>query len=103
MHPITGLQNPAVKGTSTGQMEADRGAGDASVRNHVTCKDMRAQERKWGEKEDELDNKNGSLVKIAAVEDCCVGSAAHLARWFVVAVFGGVAFRKTMETEIAFW
>ena len=41
MHSIAKIQNPAVKGTSTGQMEADQGAGDASVRNHVTCTDMR--------------------------------------------------------------
>ena len=41
MHPIASLQNPAVKGTSTGQMEDDQGAGDASVHNRVTCKDMK--------------------------------------------------------------
>ena len=49
-----------------------------------------------------MDNKNGSLVKIAAVEDCCMGPAAPLARWFIVAVFGSVAFSQTMVAEIAF-
>ena len=41
MHPIASMQNPAVNGHSTGQMEYHQGAGDASVRNHVTCTDMR--------------------------------------------------------------
>ena len=46
-----------------------------------------------------MDSKNGSLVKIAAVEDCCMGPAAHLARWFIVAVFGRVALHKAMVAE----
>ena len=52
--------------------------------------------------EDNLDGKNGSLIKTAAVEDGCVGSSTYLARWFVVAVFGSVAFSQTMVAEIAF-
>ena len=41
LHPITNIPNPAVEGNSTGQMEYHQRAGDASVRNHVTCKDMK--------------------------------------------------------------
>ena len=40
LHPIANIPNPAVEGNSTGQMEYHQRAGDASVRYHVTCKDM---------------------------------------------------------------
>ena len=38
-----------------------------------------------------MDGRSESLIKITAVEDCCMDSAAHLTRRFVVAVFGSVS------------
>ena len=46
-----------------------------------------------------MDGRSESLIKITAVEDCCMGPAAHLARWFIVAVFGRVALHKAMVAE----
>ena len=49
-----------------------------------------------------MDGRSESLIKITAVEDRCVGSAAYLTRRFVVAVFGDVSFLQTMKTKSAF-
>ena len=48
-----------------------------------------------------MDGRNESLIKITAVEDRRMGSAAHLTRRFVVTVFGSVSLFETMVTKFA--
>ena len=48
-----------------------------------------------------MDGRNESLIKFTAVEDRRMGSAAHLTRRYVVAVFGSVSLLETMKTKFA--
>ena len=48
-----------------------------------------------------MDGRNESLIKITAVEDRRMGSAAHLTRRFVVTVFSSVSLLETMVTKFA--
>ena len=48
-----------------------------------------------------MDGRNESLIKITAVEDRRMVSAAHLTRRFVVTVFGSVSLFETMVTKFA--
>ena len=48
-----------------------------------------------------MDGRNDSWIKITAVKNCCVSSAAHLTRRFVVTVFGGVSLLEAVVTKFA--
>ena len=48
-----------------------------------------------------MDGKSESLIKVTAVEDCRVDTAAHLTRRFVVTVFGSMSLLETMITKVA--
>ena len=48
-----------------------------------------------------MDGRNDSWIKITAVKNHCVSSAAHLTRRFVDTVFSGVSLFEAVVTKFA--